>query len=83
MCGNSFLTKEMFEVMTNERRIRTECYECCYKSNIAGDCHISCSNPDPNMTGNPHGIKMGWFFYPLIFDPTWKTKFCDNFKKSI
>jgi hypothetical protein len=36
-------------------------------------------NPDKEMTGDPHGIKKGWFFYPLLFDPTWKTKKCSNF----
>jgi hypothetical protein len=56
------------------------CYNCIYKRNVPGDAHIACSNPDPNMTGNPHGIKKGWFFYPVVFDPIWMTKKCDNFK---
>ncbi len=33
------------------------------------------------MTGDPHGIKEGWFMYPILFDPTWKTKKCYTFKK--
>jgi len=32
------------------------------------------------MTGNAHGVKNGWFIYPLLFDPIWKTKECDNFE---
>jgi hypothetical protein len=57
-----------------------ECYQCKYRRNVPGDCHSSCINPDPKMTGMEHGIKMGWFFYPVNFDPTWKTKDCSNFE---
>jgi hypothetical protein len=30
------------------------------------------------MSGSEHGIRHGWFFYPLLFDPVWKTKACVN-----
>jgi len=38
---------------------------------------------DPNaqpvkVTGNEHGIRMGWFFWPVNFDPTWLVS-CDGF----
>ena len=56
-----------------------ECYSCKYKRNIPGDTHYECVKEDPNMTGKPHGIKMGWFNYPYNFAPIWKTKRCDNF----
>jgi hypothetical protein len=56
------------------------CYECEHKRDIPGDCHISCVNPDPNMTGLEHGIRNGWFRYPHNFDPTWANRKCDNFK---
>lgn len=32
------------------------------------------------MRGNQHGIKSGWFFYPLLFDPTWKEAMCNNYQ---
>lgn len=32
------------------------------------------------MEGHPHGIKNGWFFYPILFDPVWKTKECGNYE---
>jgi len=64
-----------------ERDIHNECYACESKCNVPGDCHIRCSNPDKAMTGSAHGIRNGWFFYPLCFDPVWKTKLCDNFKQ--
>ena len=60
--------------------IMGECYSCVHKREVPGDAHIKCVKPDANMTGNEHGIKMGWFIYPLLFDPTWKTKACDNFE---
>jgi hypothetical protein len=48
---------------------------------IPNDAYIRCVKPDPEMTGHPHGIKKGWFRYPLNFDPVWKTKLCANFEK--
>ena len=58
-----------------------ECYFCKFKQEVPGDAHIKCSNPDSKMTGNKHGIIKGWFIYPLLFDPVWKTKKCSNFEK--
>lgn len=55
------------------------CYKCIHKRNIPGDGHIQCKKPDPEMTGNPHGVKMSWFLYPFNFDPIWRTKKCANF----
>lgn len=57
-----------------------ECYRCKHKRNLPGDTHIQCVSPDPHMTAHLHGIKMGWFFYPLNFDPVWMTKKCINFE---
>ena len=61
-------------------KLETDCYKCIYKRNVPGNCHIACAKPDWNMTGDKHGIKMGWFIYPLLFDPVWRTKECDNFE---
>lgn len=33
-----------------------------------------------NVLGDQHGIKNGWFLWPLNFDPTWLIT-CDGFKK--
>ena len=63
------------------RNMMNECYSCKFRQSIPGDAHISCGNPDPKMTGNPHGIRSGWFWYPINFDPTWKTKDCANYEK--
>lgn len=32
------------------------------------------------MVGNEHDIRSGWFMYPLLFDPVWKEKMCNNFE---
>lgn len=59
--------------------LKTKCSNCKNKRRIPGDAHISCAMPDPKMTGNEYGIKSGWFFYPLNFDPVWRTKECANY----
>lgn len=58
-----------------------KCHNCKFARSVAGNTHISCVNPDTKMTGNPHGIRNGWFFYPLLFDPIWGTKDCNNFEE--
>jgi hypothetical protein len=35
-----------------------------------------------HVTGNPHGIKNGWFNYPYNFDPVW-LETCDGFESKI
>jgi len=55
------------------------CYQCRYKKDIPGNCHIQCLNPDKKMTGKQHGIDNNWFNYPLLFDPVWSTKKCVNY----
>jgi len=32
-----------------------------------------------NIKGNPHGIKHGWFNWPLQYDPVWLEQ-CDGFE---
>ena len=59
--------------------MKDDCYKCKHKRSVPGNCHIECVNSDPNMTGDAYGIRSGWFIYPALFDPTWKTKECVNF----
>lgn len=33
-----------------------------------------------NISGDPHGIRNSWFFWPLNFDPVWLLT-CDGFEK--
>ena len=65
--------------MTDEQRMMGECWDCRSKREVPGNAHIACATPDVDMTGNDHGIKNGWFVYPLLFDPVWKTKLCSNY----
>ena len=57
-----------------------ECYHCAHKRKVPGNAHIRCVKPDANMRGSEHGIRQGWFFYPLLFDPIWKTVMCKNYE---
>jgi hypothetical protein len=66
--------------MDIRRNARKECYSCAHKRDIPGNCHIKCVKPDADMTGDLHGIRSGWFFYPRIFDPSWKTAMCKNYE---
>lgn len=58
------------------------CYNCINHIKTPGNSHIRCLKPDMEMTGDRHGIKNGWFYYPLLFDPVWATKKCSNFESS-
>jgi len=62
-----------------KRDMRTECWSCDHKRAVPGNAHIRCVNPPPKMTGHEHGVVNGWFNFPWLFDPTWKTKLCTNY----
>jgi hypothetical protein len=56
-----------------------DCYKCIHRRTIPGDAHIRCNNMvATNVTGNAHGTSLGWFRWPLNFDPTW-LETCDGF----
>ena len=59
---------------------RIECASCQHFREVPWNTHIECVEPDEDMCGDQHGIKNGWFMYPLLFDPTWKTRLCGNFE---
>ena len=63
-----------------ERDMRSECWTCANNRPVPGNYHIECVKPDIDMTGNAHGIREGWFMYPFLFDPVWKTRLCGNFE---
>ena len=68
--------------MVGKKTEITECYSCTHKRNVPGNCHIECVNPDLDMRGEPHGIINGWFFYPWLYDPTWKLSLCKNYEEN-
>jgi len=59
---------------------KPNCYVCAYRRSIPGDAHSTCKNYEANVQGNAHGKRMGWFFWPINFDPTWLES-CDGFKE--
>ena len=62
-----------------EKTMYNECYSCQNKREVPGNTHIKCVDPDPDMTGHKHGIEKGWYVYPVLFDPVWKTNMCSNY----
>ena len=73
-CGRNDMKNKFVEC-------KTSCYKCKYKRNVPGQSHIKCINPDPDMTGDSFGKQNGWFIYPSLFDPIWRTKECKNFEE--
>lgn len=55
-----------------------QCYGCVHRRDIPGDCHSRCNNHEAKVVGDAHGIKSGWFMWPVNFDPTW-LRSCDGF----
>lgn len=57
------------------------CGDCVHRRNNPGSAHSRCNNLNAKVTGNPFGIRRGWFMWPLNFDPTWLTA-CDGFSSN-
>lgn len=57
-----------------------QCYECKHRRDVPGSCHSGCANVEADVVGDAHGIKNGWFFWPINFDPVWLQN-CTGFEK--
>jgi len=57
---------------------KPNCYDCVHRMSLSGNAHSRCNNHTAKIRGNEHGIRKGWFFWPLNFDPTWLIS-CDGF----
>lgn len=57
---------------------KPNCYKCVHRLCVPGNAHSRCNNHEAHVTANSHGVRMGWFIWPLNFDPTWLTS-CDGF----
>lgn len=53
------------------------CYTCVHRRTIPGDAHSSCATKTALVMTNPHGVKNGWCYFPLNFDPIW-IEACDS-----
>jgi len=60
---------------------KPNCYECSHRRTIPGDAHTRCNNHEAKVSGNAHGIRSGWFLWPLNFDPVWLES-CDGFSNT-
>lgn len=58
-----------------------QCFKCAYRQTVPGDAHSRCSfdfikagiNPPK---GNQHGVIMGWYMFPINYDPVWMAEEC-------
>lgn len=64
--------------MKENQKGKSDCYKCVHRLTIPGDAHTRCNNHKADVIGNQHGIKNGWFRWPLNFDPTWLES-CNGF----
>jgi hypothetical protein len=55
-----------------------ECYKCVHRLEIPGNAHTRCNNHNAKVSGSEHGIRKGWFAWPLNFDPVWLES-CNGF----
>ena len=56
-----------------------KCETCLYKKGIPGNTHIECTGQKVNIFGvSDHGVKQGWFVFPIIYDPVWAEE-CDGY----
>ena len=57
---------------------KPDCYKCVHRLEVPGSAHSRCNNHEAKVAGNQHGARMGWFNWPLNYDPTWLVS-CDGF----
>lgn len=50
---------------------KPNCYKCVHRLGVPGDAHSRCNNHGAKVAGNPHGIRRGWFLWPVNYDPVW------------
>ena len=56
-----------------------DCYKCIHRHLLIGDAHSACDALKAKVKGDRHGIKNGWFFWPINFDPVWLES-CNSFE---
>ena len=57
---------------------KPDCYKCVHRLDVPGDAHSRCNNHNAKVTGDAHGVRSGWFHWPVNFDPTWLVS-CNGF----
>lgn len=59
--------------------MKPKCYDCVHCQDIPGDAHKECTNLGAVVSRDPVGVRGGWCFWPLNFDPLWILE-CSGFK---
>lgn len=65
------------------------CYDCIYRSDIPGNTYSRCNHPEAlknpfeanhklEIKAVEHGVRMGWFYWPVQYDPVWLRN-CNGF----
>ena len=58
---------------------KNDCYKCPYREQVPGSAHSKCTAIENGMGEaaktlikfNLHGVRKGWCFWPVNFDPVW------------
>ena len=64
--------------------MKAKCYECAYRGSVPGSAHIACrfawaKSEHPIPLGKEHGVRNGWWVFPMDFDPVWMISECPAF----
>ena len=66
--------------MNNHLKNRQECFRCKYAMVWWYNSYVTCLKPSDDVKYSNNAEAVVWY-YPLLFDPVWKTKGCKNYKK--
>ena len=61
-----------------EKTEKPDCYKCVHRLEVPGSAHSRCNNHAAKVSGHAHGVRSGWFMWPVNFDPTWLVS-CNGF----
>lgn len=65
---------------------KNSCHNCVYMRNVPYDAHISCAFNFKKAgaklpPGDRHAFEMGWYMFPVNYDPIWMIGGCTKFSK--
>ena len=74
--------------MTDKEEKKQSCLERGYMGRNPGTAHIRCNFDWAKAeikapAGHPHGIRKGWYIFPVNYDPTWMIGSCPVYTETI
>lgn len=68
--------------------MKNKCQTCAYRGSIPGNAHIKCTfafskSEHEFPSGNPHGVRNGWYEFPICFDPVWMIEECQAYSEEL